>query len=177
MLGLIFESLTQLSVHPVVRHKAAVAWSLANASALQLLIVFSKTPQQTSPRRAFFDLPRCTTACPAACTSPDPSATIHVDWDVRGHLITLRLGPNSRVTNANMRCSYPADGQPTQLPRPINAAVACRTAGKPDQWQKRVPLYRPRVALSLTRSVEKVGWYTSLKVHIRFLDSSSLLTH
>ena len=75
-----------------------------------------------------------------------------VDLDVRGRLITLRLGPNSRVTNANVyehrwRYSYPADGQQAQLSRPTNTA----TPGTLDQWQKHALLYRLRVALMVVR--------------------------
>ena len=121
-------------------------------------------PQQTSPRRAFFNLPKRTIAPPAVRISRDPSATVRVD--VRGRLITLGPGPNSRVTNANVyedrwRYPYPAGRPRVQLRRPTNTAVVRRAPG--------TPLYRPIVALtvrvvlfihyflSLTRSVEKVG--------------------
>ena len=104
-----------------------------SAKPLQPLIIFSRTPQQTSPRRALFDLPGCTIRYPATCISRDPPVTVRVDLDVRGRLITLRPASNSRVMNANVyknrwRSSYPANGQWAQLPRPTNTAVACRTA-------------------------------------------------
>ena len=84
---------------------------------VQPLIIFSKKTTTTSHRRAFFNLPERTITCPAAaaCISYDPPTTLRVDLDVCGRFITLRLGPNFRVTNANMyenrwRYSYPADG-------------------------------------------------------------------
>ena len=100
-----------------------------SAKPLQPLIIFSRTPQQTFPRRAIFDLPGCTITYPATCISRDPPATVRVDLDVRGRLITLILGSNSRVMNANVyknrwRSSYLADGQWVQLPRPTYTAVA-----------------------------------------------------
>ena len=109
-----------------------------SSNPLQPLIIFSNTPQQTSHRRAFFNLPGCTITCPAACTSRNPSATVRVDLDVRGRLITLRLGLNSRVTNAivyenRRRYPYPADGQRAHLPRPTNAAAGGRTLRSPAQ--------------------------------------------
>ena len=52
-----------------------------SANPLQSLIIFSKTPRQISPHRAFFNLPGRTITCPAACTSRNPSATIRVDLE------------------------------------------------------------------------------------------------
>ena len=91
-----------------------------SANPLQPFITFSKTPLQTSPRRAFFNLPGCTIMCPAICISRDPPATVLVDSDVRGQLITLRPGSNSRVMNENVyedrwKYPYPAGGPRAQL--------------------------------------------------------------
>src|SRR5258707_15659718 len=64
-----------------------------------------KTSQRT-PRRTFFNLPQRTTTRPAARTSLFQSggmfAVVRFDFEVRGQLITLSPGPNTRVTNANV---------------------------------------------------------------------------
>jgi len=65
-----------------------------------------KTSQRTSPRRACYNLPQCTTTRPAACSGLFQTggmfAVVRFDFEVRGQLITLSPGPNSRVTNANV---------------------------------------------------------------------------
>ena len=58
--------------------------------------------------------------CLAVCISRDPTATVRIDSDIRGQLITLRPGSNSRVTNANVyedrwRYSYSTGGPRAQL--------------------------------------------------------------
>ena len=73
-----------------------------SAKPLQPLTFSQQTLQQTSPRRAFFGLPKSTITCLLACTSRGSSAIVRADLDVRGRLITLRLGPNFRVRKANV---------------------------------------------------------------------------
>lgn len=107
-----------------------------------LFVIFSKTPKPTSPRPAFFYLPQRTITRSAARTGPVQTggmfAVVHLNYDVRGLLITRRPGPNSHVTNANVyekrwRYTSLADLRHAPLAQAANAAVACAT---PDQWQK-----------------------------------------
>ena len=102
-------------IHPSPSTPTFLCLRYPSAKPIQPFIIFTKMPQQTSPRRAFFNLPGRTITGLAVCINRDLPATVCVDLDVRGQLITRRPGPNSRVTSVNVyedrwRYSYPPGG-------------------------------------------------------------------
>ncbi len=83
-----------------------LAFTILQQKPLRPLIIFSHATQPNSFLSGVIYLLECTTTRPAAYTSlfqmRGTFVVVRFDFDVRYPLVTLRPGPNSRISNANV---------------------------------------------------------------------------
>lgn len=110
------------------------AFASPSKNSRQPAVTFSKSAQQTPPRRGVSGIPRRTFTRPAARSPLSRTggtfATVHFDFDIRARLIrvparcTKRDVPYSNEYERRSRCIHVEHGQRAQFARATHAAVA-----------------------------------------------------